>query len=234
MAAERIRVSSRRSAALWKLNFGRIFAWSTLRPHCSLLRLGQMSSLSTVDVGLSDDGSKATPTRLAMEILIVAALNRAMDEDDAKGARGAWAAVLGFSQGAKVAASWLFKQQQLPLKQDEEEKGPLGQMVNPQRAGFRFGILMAGRGPLLELAPKRRADGGDAKDGFLSLRTIHVHGLHDPGLEAHRQMLRDCCVSGSTRLVEWMGDHRLPIKSRDVKLVVDSIVVTAKELGVLV
>ena len=70
--------------------------------------------------------------------MVVAALNWAMDEDDAKSAKLAWSAVLGSSQGLKVAASWLFRKQQ--QQQKEDGKGLLGQMAHPQRAEFCLGI----------------------------------------------------------------------------------------------
>ena len=171
-----------------------------------------------------NDGPEGMNDRLSIE----AALTQAIDEDDAKGGEGDWVAVMGFSQGAKVAASWLVRQQQ--------QEDLWGQTRDRQRSGcprFQFGMLMAGRGPLVELDKEIRTGGEDKMSNLLWLPTIHVHGLQDPGLELHRQMLRDGCGSGSTRLVEWIGDHRLPIKTADVELVVDSVMATARELGVL-
>lgn len=179
-------------------------------------------------------------------------LATAMDGDDRKGATGEWVALLGFSQGAKLAASLLL------LQQVRAEK------LGRQRAGssFRFAVLMAGRAPLVSLdlellvapavvdasqisgAPSSldkqclgRGAGGSGGAGseeyILRLPTIHVHGLQDPGLELHRKLLEQCCEKGSTRLVEWDGDHRLPIKTRDVSPVVEAILAVSTETGIL-
>lgn len=148
----------------------------------------------------------------------------AMDEDDELGATGDWVAVLGFSQGAKVAASIL-------LRQQEQPEG-LGRMRRSQE-GFRFGVLMAGRGPLLPydwekatwLDKDERFDyAANEKAGrVLHVPTIHVHGLLDPGLAYHQVLLDEWCEPSTTKLIEWNGNHRLPIKSWDVKLVLDMI-----------
>ena len=162
---------------------------------------------------------------------IDAALALAMAADDAAGATGDWVGLLGFSQGAKVAVSVLYRQ---------------------QRCGgsdFRFAILFAGRGPLVWLAPELPLPLGlvDAATLFtlpaptpswllygsdehiLRLPTIHVHGLKDPGLDRHRELLQDYCSPPQATLLEWEGDHRIPIKTRDVDMVVQQIIRTAKE-----
>lgn len=156
---------------------------------------------------------------------IEAAVEEAMIEDDAKGATGEWVGILGFSQGAKVAGSLLLRQQGR-ARSGERSK-----------ARFRFAVLMAGRGPLVSLEPDGRVGPGlgDAaqmmgvsspwKGGggeqVLRLPTIHVHGIRDPGLELHRQLLEQYCEEGSARLVEWDGGHRVPIK-KDVAAVIKS------------
>jgi hypothetical protein len=71
------------------------------------------------------------------------------------------------------------------------------------------------------------------QDHVLKLPTVHVHGMRDPGLELHRQLLEHYCDIGSVRLVEWDGDHRVPIKSKDVAAVVKQILAVAQETGVL-
>lgn len=154
---------------------------------------------------------------------IDAALGDAMAADDARGASGEWVAVLGFSQGAKIAASLLLRQQ-----------------WRGERGGFRFGVLMAGRGPLLPVDPE--GDGwldekfdyatNQAADRVLRVPTIHFHGLEDPGLGYHQVLLEEWCDPTTTALLEWDGGHRLPFKTPDVKLVVDKILEFAKQTGV--
>lgn len=182
------------------------------------------------------------------------ALDKAMDEDDDLGATGPWVGLLGFSQGAKMCASLLFLQQ---LRQMH------GMKVN-DRLDFRFGILLAGRAPLVALdlnlasmygpdemsedstgvvdpngepvhnnAWLRRLTHGHHKTSTrLHIPTVHVHGLRDPGLALHQKLLKECCENGSTRLMEWEGDHRVPIKTKDVTALVQHIQAMAIDAGI--
>ncbi|KAF7156254.1 hypothetical protein CNMCM5623_009647 [Aspergillus felis] len=157
------------------------------------------------------------------------ALALAMAADDAKGATGDWVGLLGFSQGAKVAASILYRQQRCGV------------------TSFRFAVLFAGRGPLVWLMPDLPQPQGlvDAATPFthpappwltlgsdehmLRLPTIHVHGLKDPGLGHHQDLLREYCDPLQATLLEWEGGHRMPIKSRDVETIVHQIHRAAQE-----
>ncbi|KLU92557.1 hypothetical protein MAPG_11502 [Magnaporthiopsis poae ATCC 64411] len=181
-------------------------------------------------------------------------LEATMREDDAAGNTGPWIGVLGFSQGAKLAASLLLRQQQL------KEAGLAPGLK------FRFGVLLAGRGPLI--APsiakttqdmqeddwgasweERTSAGGSLVFGIsvadddalqdekwpkptplpqrpdqrLSVPTLHVHGVKDPGLHLHRRMMNDWCDASSTTLMQWDGDHRVPIRAEHVVQIVDYI-----------
>lgn len=141
--------------------------------------------------------------------LIEASLKKAMDGD--KGT-GEWVGLLGFSQGAKIAASLLFRRQ-VRMEMGVEEG-----------TGWRFAVLMAGRGPLVSLEPEgvmvpglseASEDGTEGiphyevfgRGGRLRMPTLHVHGLLDEGLILHRKMLERCCEKG--RYVQ---------SSREVKL----------------
>ena len=102
---------------------------------------------------------------------------------------------------------------------------------------YRFAVLMAGRPPLVDLEPEGyRLSAAEAQDrergGKLRLPTIHVLGLQDPGLDFHERLFDEYCEKGSARLLEWDGDHRIPIKSKDVNAVVEQIVAVGKETGV--
>ncbi|KAK2746188.1 hypothetical protein FQN57_003310 [Myotisia sp. PD_48] len=168
-------------------------------------------------------------------------LRCAMKEDDRKGATGEWVGVLGFSQGARTGASILLKQQ------IEADLSPGGQSAN-QPFKFRFGVLMNGRGPLLSFEMEENnmdvpatgeSGGGSAEREFvidghrLRIPTVHVHGLQDPGLELHRKLRDDHFEDGATRLVEWDGGHRIPIKKPDVEAVVSEILEIAKQTGAI-
>ncbi|KAF3479808.1 citrinin biosynthesis oxidoreductase CtnB [Arthroderma uncinatum] len=161
-------------------------------------------------------------------------LREAMAEDDARGATGEWVGILGFSQGAKTSASILMKQQvQAELNMRDENS-----------FDFKFGVIMNGRGPFLELgldlgnensagssASGRSED--TAPSELLQIPTVHVHGRRDPGLPLHRDLRESYFVKSSTRLVEWDGDHRLPIKFNDVDAVVSQIREVARETNAL-
>jgi predicted esterase len=168
-------------------------------------------------------------------------LHAAMEEDDQKGATGEWVALLGFSQGAKMCASLLFRQQVRA-----EKLGKLGAGTN-----YRFAVLLAGRWPLVSFEPDLvmtpaltdasqislpsyiGEEGIKGKEHILHIPTIHVHGMRDPGLDLHQQLLEQYCDKESTRLIQWNGDHRVPIKSKDVAAVVAQMLDIAKETGVL-
>ncbi|POR32514.1 Esterase LovG, partial [Tolypocladium paradoxum] len=160
--------------------------------------------------------------------------------DDDAGA-GAWVGVLGFSQGAKVAASLLWAQERLRAGEEDQE---------PLLARFKFGVVMAGSPPVVQLdarvpAPRHVADAAHLSLAFedwpasgdgehaLGIPTVHVHGLLDPGLEWHRRLLETYCRRGTARLVEWQGGHRLPIKTNDVEAVATQILELAERTGAI-
>jgi dienelactone hydrolase len=167
-----------------------------------------------------------------------------MDEDDRLGGTGEWVGLMGFSQGAKVSASLLYEQQ--------VQTAAAASGSNLPKPNWRFAVLLAGRAPLVSLSPasagcKALVDAAaisegfqdvepDAWDGYekLNLPTIHVHGTKDPGIHLHRRLLNQYCDAESTRVIEWEGEHRVPIKSKDVGKIVDAIFEVAKKTGVMV
>ncbi|RHZ67842.1 hypothetical protein CDV55_101173 [Aspergillus turcosus] len=181
------------------------------------------------------------------------AIQHAMDEDDAKGATGEWVSLMGFSQGAKVCASLLFRQQVLV----DQGRQTLATPAWVAKENFRFAVLLAGRGPLLWMEPgqdpARPLEAHHASstmtagwtdhhstlmvnykwENTLRLPTIHVHGLQDPDIDLHRLLFERCCQRETARLVEWDGDHRVPLKPRDVEAVVDRIFEIARQTGIL-
>lgn len=182
--------------------------------------------------------------RSACEVIdeIDAELATAMYLDDLKGATGDWVALLGFSQGAKIAASLLYTQQ-------------LSQKLTGMDAAiwpkFKFAVLLAGRGPLVWLGRDTSPPDGlanaaelstsvfgsercsDLSSHILQIPTVHVHGSRDPGLELHRDLHRRNCTLDSTTVLEFDQDHRVPIKTRDVNALVDAICMMAVKTGVL-
>ena len=140
---------------------------------------------------------------------------------------------MGFSQGAKLAASLLYEQQVQAEKRGVAE------------TDYKFAVLLAGRQPLVSLSelsrspalvnPSELSEGFDypgESDHVLRLPTIHVHGLKDDGLHLHRRLMEQYCNKDSVTLVEWDGNHRVPIKKVDVDLICDQIHRIAREQGV--
>lgn len=184
---------------------------------------------------------------------IEASIGTAMRRDDEVGATGDWVAVLGFSQGAKIAGSLLLRQQE---RGDTMSRLQGGQGGGRGKIDFKAGVLMAGRGPFIPLIfdgeedllseeekkakswlnPGERFEYDANKAAGRVLReipTVHVHGMQDPGLDYHRVLLEEWCEPATATLIEWEGNHRLPIKTTDVAPVVDTLVRTLKREGVV-
>jgi hypothetical protein len=102
-----------------------------------------------------------------------------------------------------------------------------GRMVRThRRAEFGFAGVLAGSGPLVALDPECEALFGredEIGEFLLRLPTVHMHGLRDGGLAMHRDLLDRCCVGESAAVVEWDGDHRVPIKTEHVAALVSAL-----------
>lgn len=159
-------------------------------------------------------------------------LLRGIREDEGT---GAWVGLLGFSQGGNITASILLETQ-LRHASNEPFKGFAGQ-------DWKFGIILAGSAPPKSLGAKETVNNkhfcpaGQVPDYSMSisdnsvklrLPTLHVHGMNDPGLEMHQDLLQYYCETGSAVLVEWDEGHRVPFKQADVRPVVDGILKVAK------
>jgi hypothetical protein len=173
-------------------------------------------------------------------------LTTAQLADDWLGATGEWVGLIGFSQGAKLAASIIYSQQERRRENGNNIFWP---------DNYRFALLLAGRGPLVWLYPDSPIPQGlvDAAQPtttstpslwdseveertvkhLLRVPTIHVHGLNDPGLKLHRRLLHRYCDPETSTLIEWDGVHRVAIKSKDVDAVVEKVLAAAREAGVL-
>lgn len=146
---------------------------------------------------------------------------------------GPWVGLLGFSQGAKLTSSLLYDQQ---IRFEKEGRAD---------TDYRFGVLLAGRSPIVSLCEHSRGPAcvapGEISEGFhfegdsphvLRIPTIHVHGTNDAGLHLHQKMLRQYHDPKTTTRLEWDGDHRVPIKKTDVEPIVREIRRVAREQGV--
>ncbi|KAI1364016.1 serine hydrolase FSH [Xylaria arbuscula] len=197
------------------------------------------------------------PTHEALDDIVAVrdidrSIREAMDADDEEGADGPWVALLGFSQGAKLAASLLFRQQQrASWRAQEGKEAHVGVGRDGIYDGWRFAVVLAARAPLVNLEPglfKSSLLSDPSEIGLtgppdlmeiasekhvLRLPSIHVHGLTDPGLHLHQELYEQYTDPESTRLVQWDGGHRVVLKSTDVQPVVDAILAVAKETSVL-
>lgn len=167
-----------------------------------------------------------------------------MVSDNAMGGTGDWVTIMGFSQGGKVAASLLLRQQLRAEKLGQDQAG----------SDFKFAVLVAGHAPLIAMDPQLTdslalADSNElttgafahvtgfflqrSDDHILRLPPLHVHGKKDPGIANHRRLLTDFCKEGTIRLVVWDGDHRVVIQAADIATVAKEIMVLSKQTGVL-
>ncbi len=58
---------------------------------------------------------------------------------------------------------------------------------------------------------------------IIRIPTLHVHGTRDNGLKPHRELFEEFCVIERRELIEWDGDHRVPLKFKDVSLTAGQI-----------
>ncbi|PTB63622.1 hypothetical protein BBK36DRAFT_1125960 [Trichoderma citrinoviride] len=176
------------------------------------------------------------PTETAQGI--VRQIRDAMDKDEGT---GEWAGLLGFSQGGVIAASLLWAQDHI----EDESKWPLPGVK------FRFAVIMAAPGPVVHIdrtgtlpTPRHLASAGDLIPRFTDwpqegqedethlvlTPTLHVHGLQDAALEAHRKLYK-YSKKGTSTLLEWDGGHRLPIKTDDVEKLTNRMLQLAERTG---
>ncbi|KAI0593038.1 serine hydrolase FSH [Biscogniauxia sp. FL1348] len=143
-------------------------------------------------------------------------LKNAMSADNARGATGDWVGLIGFSQGAKMCASLLYRQQMRAA------------MFSPElaRPKYRFGVLLAGRPPLVALN----------SDLVMSIALADVSKITTvpfQNVQGPKSKLRlPTCNKKTTELVEWDGDHRVPNKTKNVAKVVKHILYIAKRASV--
>ena len=191
---------------------------------------------------------KAIDSNLAID-KIWFQLRAAMDEDTAQGADGPWVGLMGFSQGAKLSACLLFDQQ---MRMEAAQQGDI-KVLEPATT-WKFGVLLAGGAPLISLSEhsarcKYLVNAADISEGFenipplneaeedtqkhmLRIPTVHVHGLKDPGIHAFRLLLNGMDKDTVT-LVEWDGNHRVPVSTVEVDKIVEAVMNVARKTGAI-
>jgi predicted esterase len=120
-----------------------------------------------------------------------------------RGGYGRVVGVLGFSQGAKLAAGLLLEQQL---------RGKGGE-------GFKFGVFMMGVTPPLS----SNSLPVEQKKTLITVPSVHVVGLDDPWLSEGRKLYDEHFDWKTARKMEFQVGHRLPIVEAETKQVTDEI-----------
>jgi predicted esterase len=124
-----------------------------------------------------------------------AILARSAKEQIAKDGRG-FVGILGFSQGARMAAGLLLEHQ-------------LGKGID-WGVGLRFGVLCNGiTAPLTSHLSK------EENALQVTIPTLHLVGLTDPWREESRKLRSVHCQQEQTTLLEFDVGHRLPLLPQD-------------------
>ncbi|MDI1487420.1 MAG: hypothetical protein OHK93_006690 [Ramalina farinacea] len=174
-------------------------------------------SFEDVEAGVQEQVVAARRTRERVVDAIKRDEEREVEKAGGKGGVGEVVGVLGFSQGARMAAGLLADQ-----AASGDEKGITGM---PE---WKFGVLLCGSYPPYSIANagKRPEEFKGAKDehGVLEppaehevmgdVPTVHVRGLRDPHLEKGRRLGR--YFGGEKEEMEFEMGHYLPQAAGDV------------------
>lgn len=153
------------------------------------------------------------------------------DDDDGNKAGQPFVGVIGFSQGARVAAGLLHQAEAQAHTQDRKGDGDGDRVLREK--GLRFGVLMNGSYPPLRqssnpstilprLSEHTQRDWNDRHEGVIHTPSIHVHGIRDPALPASK-LLTKCFDPSSATVLEYDNGHHLPASDDDSKVIVDHI-----------
>ncbi|OLN87541.1 Esterase LovG 3 [Colletotrichum chlorophyti] len=114
---------------------------------------------------------------------------------------GPYVGLVGFSQGARAAASLLLEQQRQPFVDNS-----------------LFGVFLCGTYP--PFVPH---------DEKIVLPTVHVVGLFDPWKPASEELLEQCSEKSTRRVVRFPGGHHLPNPPDAIQQIVGHVLDLYKE-----
>ncbi|KAF2464417.1 uncharacterized protein BDR25DRAFT_296814 [Lindgomyces ingoldianus] len=176
-----------------------------------------------------------------------------MKEDDQAGATGAWVGLLGFSQGARLGASILFESQRRETVKQKGGKtvGYEGENVETKlwSQNWQFAVLFSGPSPLIAMSPglehlplqspeeldltTEELDKFDPTEKICIQRpTLHVIGRNDEWALSQRRLYEKYCSEASRNLIEWDGEHRIPIEPALTSTICEKILAIAgKTIG---
>lgn len=152
---------------------------------------------------------------------------------------GEWVGLLGFSQGAAVAASILLE------NQVRRRTGSFAWSFAGE--WWKFGIFIAGYarpaslsvdtegsgsftdpGSMLIPPPEGSKERIESNGERLECPTFHVSGTRDPDVRWHWCLFKDYCAEGTARLYEFDDGHRVPFRTKDVEAVLEGILEVAE------
>lgn len=110
--------------------------------------------------------------------------------------------IMGFSQGARVAAGILLRKQKGELKDQH----------------LSFGVLLAGTYPPICLPTQP-----GVYDQVIRIPTVHMHGSDDVHLAQGNTLFAKSCDPLTASLMEFKGAHHLPTSPDDTKRLADMI-----------
>lgn len=152
------------------------------------------------------------------------------DDDGNKAGQQPFVGVIGFSQGARVAAGLLHQAQVQAQAQDRKggEDGD-GWLIK----GLRFGVLLNGSYPPLRqssnpsttlprLSEHTQREWNDQHEGVIHTPSIHVYGRRDPALPASK-LLTKCFDPSTATELQFDNGHHLPTSDDDTMVIVDHI-----------
>ena len=154
-------------------------------------------------------GSRTPAEREVEEQIASEKLEEALTHEEDQGAP--FVGVMGFSQGARVAAGVLLRKQ-------------TGEVNIPH---LRFGVLLAGTYPPLCLPTQP-----NGCDQVIRVPTVHMHGSDDVHLAHGKTLFAKCCDPSSASLMEFKGGHHLPMLPDDTQRLADMILRASEQSSV--
>ncbi len=147
-----------------------------------------------------DAGTRTPEERVVEEQIVNKKLEEALAQEGDRGAP--LVGIMGFSQGAQVAAGILLRKQTGELKNEH----------------LRFGVLLAGTYP-----PICQPTHTGACDQLIRIPTVHMHGSDDAPLAQGKTLLAKNCDPNTASLMRFKGGHHLPTLHDDTKRLADMI-----------
>lgn len=152
-------------------------------------------------------GTRTPEEREVEEQVVGKRLEEALAQEDDLGAPVV--GVMGFSQGAQVAAGILLRKQTGELKSQH----------------LRFGVLLAGTYP--PICQPTQAHG--ECDQQIRIPTVHMHGSDDAYLAHGKTLLAKSCDPDTALLMVFKGGHHLPTSPDDTERLAELIIRASRQ-----